>query len=137
VAWRVDPHTADAVLHVTAPSFEATCADAAAALTSLLVAAPGAVPATGVRRVTLPPAAPDLLLHGWLRAVLLAFATEGWVGSRFAVTATEAGLDGAIFGVRFDPERHGEGVEVKAVTYHRLEVVPADGGWRAQVLVDV
>lgn len=137
MAWRIDPHTADAVLHVAAPTLEAVCVDAATALTSLLVVGPAAVPATGVRRFRVPWTAPELLLHGWLRAVLLAFATEGWVGSRFEVAITPAGLEGNAFGARFDPERHGQGVEVKAVTYHRLEVARSDEGWRAQVLVDV
>ncbi len=27
--------------------------------------------------------------------------------------------------------------EVKAVTYHRLEVLQSDGGWKATVLLDI
>ena len=41
-----------------------------------------------------------------------------------------------LFG-RYDPARRGEGVDVKAVTYHAGRFEREDGGWRAQVVLDV
>ncbi len=40
--------------------------------------------------------------------------------------------------VRYDPSRHGRGVELKAVTYHGLEAAPQRSGrWRVRVFLDI
>ncbi|MCE5276801.1 MAG: archease [Planctomycetaceae bacterium] len=36
-----------------------------------------------------------------------------------------------------NPARHETGTEVKAVTYHMLEIREADGHWEGQVLLDI
>jgi SHS2 domain-containing protein len=46
-------------------------------------------------------------------------------------------LRARVFGETFDPERHYLDREIKAVTYHRIEVEPTATGWRAQVYVDL
>ena len=38
---------------------------------------------------------------------------------------------------RWDPERHAEGADVKAVTYHGALFERAGEAWRAQVLLDI
>jgi len=40
-------------------------------------------------------------------------------------------------GERFDAARHPLKVQVKAVTYHGLEVARDEGGWRARVIFDI
>ncbi|MBW2625760.1 MAG: archease, partial [Deltaproteobacteria bacterium] len=37
----------------------------------------------------------------------------------------------------FDAEIHTMKTEIKAVTYHQLEVVEDDQGWQAQVIFDI
>lgn len=62
----------------------------------------------------------------WLSGgVEVAEGPDGW-------TARAQG-NGAVY----RPERHGQGVEVKAVTYHDLAFGPAQGRWRARVLLDI
>jgi len=50
--------------------------------------------------------------------------------ARLRVSATLAGE-------RLDPARHEQRADVKAVTYHRLEVKPTDRGWEAFVILDI
>ena len=50
--------------------------------------------------------------------------------ARLRVAATLAGE-------RLDPARHEQRVDVKAVTYHRLEVKQTDRGWEAFVILDI
>lgn len=41
------------------------------------------------------------------------------------------------FGEKIDNDRHEPKVDVKAVTRHLFEVKKVDGGWKAQVLIDI
>jgi len=68
------------------------------------------------------------LLYNWLEALLLKFETENRLYSRFKIaqiekTATGFRLTARITGELFDPDRHPSKVGVKAVTYHRMEIV--------------
>ncbi len=40
-------------------------------------------------------------------------------------------------GIQYDPARHGQGTEVKAVTYHDLVVAQEGPRWRCRVVVDI
>ena len=42
-----------------------------------------------------------------------------------------------ICGEKFDPEKHDGTVEIKAVSYHNMEIGRKDNAWYARVLVDV
>ncbi len=136
--WRHVAHTADVALDVEAATFEALCAEAAAALVALLVVDAGAVErAAGARTVRLAAAREPVLLHGWLSAVLLAFELDRWVTDGAVVRRVAGGLEGDLRGAPFDPDRHGRGAEVKAVTWHGLSAERVGPGWRAQVLLDL
>ncbi|MGC3997537.1 MAG: archease [Anaeromyxobacter sp.] len=37
----------------------------------------------------------------------------------------------------WDPERHAEGLDVKAITWHLARLAPEGSGWTGQVVVDV
>jgi len=73
-----------------------------------------------------------------LREVLFRFATRHVVPGACEVLRLSPGRAElrVAFG-RFDPARHREGADVKAVTYHRARFEPVPGGWRAQVILDV
>lgn len=42
-----------------------------------------------------------------------------------------------VFGERIVPGRHTLFTEIKAVTFHGLELAEVDGGWRAQIILDL
>lgn len=46
-------------------------------------------------------------------------------------------LIGTLFGEAIDPERHALGVDVKAITFHGLEVKCSRGVWQATVVLDI
>lgn len=146
MSWRHVAHTADVGIEVEARTREELFAEAAEALTALLVAAPDdegdadadadAVAPVEVP-VRVPPGDDAAMLRDWLAEVLVAFEVDGVVGREFPVAIGPDGLTGAVRGTRFDPARHSRGLEVKAVTYHGLRVEAVPGGWRAAVLLDV
>jgi SHS2 domain-containing protein len=68
------------------------------------------------------------LLYNWLEALLIKSETEGMLYSKFKVSPIkESGkllkLEAKIWGEKFAPNKHLQKVGVKAVTYHRMEVL--------------
>lgn len=84
--------------------------------------------------------APDTagLLVAWLNELVYMFESRGLVGCNVTVKEFEEGrVAGTIRGDVFDPGRHGQGLLIKAATYHDLMVERLDGGWRARVIFDI
>jgi len=68
--------------------------------------------------------APDLeqLLVDWLSKLLFLNDAQDLVFGKFQVTLTGNQLSASVFGEKYDTKKHGMGVEIKAVTYHMLQV---------------
>ena len=79
----------------------------------------------------------DDLLHDWLAEFLYQFDANHLLLCRFDVHVEPWKLRGTAASEPIDRQRHQLGMEVKAITYHGLHVEPADGGWLAEVIVDI
>jgi SHS2 domain-containing protein len=81
----------------------------------------------------------DDLLVDWLGQVILAAATHGEVYSNVRLDAVEAhGARGVVRGARVGSSRRAWRFDVKAATYHRLQVeAGADGRYHAFVVFDL
>ena len=68
--------------------------------------------------------APDLeqLLVDWLSELLFLNSAKNLVFGLFKVALDENHLTAQVFGEEYDTSKHKMGVEIKAVTYHMLEV---------------
>jgi SHS2 domain-containing protein len=82
--------------------------------------------------------APDReqLLVDWLSKLLYLNDAENLVFGRFEVTITGNRLSARIFGEKYDTKKHKMGVEIKAVTYHMVQVNEKDPIF-VQVLFDI
>lgn len=91
----------------------------------------------------------DELLHDWLSELLFLFEVEGIAFSDFDVQSIEMEnkadddgnsdvwkLSAQVGGEPLDTQTHGFKTEIKAVTYHDLDVTCDDNGCTATVLVD-
>ena len=130
-------HTADLGLRVRAPDLDTLFAEAGEALFAAVVEDLGAVRPERKLEVRLPADEVEYLLFDWLKALLYAFDAEHLVCSRFEVKVGPDGLTGTAWGEPLDRSRHELGHEVKAITYHGLRVEEAEGGWLAEVIVDI
>jgi SHS2 domain-containing protein len=68
------------------------------------------------------------LVYDWLESILLKFDLEGKVYSKFKVapiSKSAAGLSARaeLSGEKYERRKHEAKVEVKAVTYHKMEVL--------------
>ncbi len=82
--------------------------------------------------------APDLeqLLVDWLSKLLFLNDAQDLVFGKFQVTLTGNQLSASVFGEKYDIKKHGMGVEIKAVTYHMLQVQEKNPIF-VQVLFDI
>jgi SHS2 domain-containing protein len=130
-------HTGDVGFEVRAGSLEELFQRAARGLYSILVENP---PAVGDREeeVTVEEEGDDLLLRAFLAELLYRFLARRTMFCGFA----EVRFEGRRLTARgpcasFDPNRHGLRTELKAVTYHGLEVRRDGDGWTGRVIFDV
>ncbi len=80
----------------------------------------------------------EALLVDWLSELNFLFYTEGMVFKEFHVLKlSDRAVVAEARGEPYDPERHEIFTEVKAVTYHGLEINQTDEGWEAQVILDL
>jgi len=84
----------------------------------------------------------EALLYDWLERFLHFHDAEGLVMSKFKVEelSEEMGrfkLRARSWGEQFDPERHDARTEVKAVTYHMMEIKRGKGRCSVQAVVDI
>jgi SHS2 domain-containing protein len=78
------------------------------------------------------------LMAAWLNDLLLLLSAEGFVPKSFVVDeVSETRLRATIHGEPVDQARHRFRLDVKAATYHMLEVRQTDGRWMAKVIFDV
>ena len=83
--------------------------------------------------------APDdeMLLVDWLNALIYEMAVRRMLFGRFHVQLNNHHLVAQALGEATSVQRHHPAVEVKGATFTTLSVVPVDGGWLAQTVVDV
>lgn len=82
--------------------------------------------------------AEDLLLE-WLNELVFRSETQHRLYTRFDLAVDETGrrLEGTIGGESIDRARHVLDHEVKAATRHGLSVQNRNGGWVAEVVLDI
>lgn len=135
-------HTADIGIEVEAPDLAQAFAEAAYGLTEVItggrLARPRKTPAEGA--VSLMAEDVESLLVRWLSELLFLFEMEGFIVGAAAIRIDEKegdwDLKGELKGEPYDPQVHGYGSEVKAITYHCLKVVQGPPA-RVRVILDL
>jgi SHS2 domain-containing protein len=82
------------------------------------------------------------LLYSWLEALLIKSETNRMLYSKFKIlyiheSRKDLKLDARIWGEKFTPEKHLQKVAVKAVTYHRMEIVKKPGKVTLKFILDI
>lgn len=135
-------HTADVAVELRAPTREALFAEALVALTDTLTD-PARVARDETHRLEVE--AEDLpgLMVEWLGELVYRFEVDGllFAGAEVAIEEGEGRLRlvAEARGESYDEEKHPLEVQVKGVTYHRLEVREEEdgGGWIGRVIFDI
>lgn len=130
-------HTADLGLRVRAADLDTLFAEAAEALFSAAVEELSTVRPLHRHDVQLSGDERTYLLFDWLNELLYQYDTKHMLFSRFEVHCDDKGIRGAAWGEPLDRSRHALAHEIKAITYHGLRVESVEGGWLAEVIVDI
>ncbi len=135
--YRYVDHTADAAMIASGPSLAEAFASAGEGLAAFLCD-----PATVKPRVTMDIAvsAPELesLLVEWLSEINYRFEVDRFAFRRFEVRAIgDTVMTATGYGEPLDLSRHRVGEQVKAVTYHQLEIDRRKDGVSVRVVFDV
>ena len=120
------PHMTDAYIQATGSTFEEALGNAGKALFDTMCDLNSIFP-LNVETVEVTGADEGALLYNWLESLLLKFEIEHKVYSKFEVALTKAPADNLqikskVYGETYDKRKHGAKVEVKAVTYHKMEI---------------
>ncbi|MGC2580425.1 MAG: archease [Terrimicrobiaceae bacterium] len=130
-------HTADAGIAVEAPDLARLFERAAYGMFSLITDL-AAARATETSRISVEASDRVALLVGWLSELNYRHVTEHRIFSKFEVLAlSEHHLEAEVCGEIFDPARHTIFTEIKAVTFHDLQLKRDDRGWKAQIIFDL
>jgi SHS2 domain-containing protein len=136
-AYELMDHTADFGIHVFGDDEKSLFQNAAMAMMDQLVETAGLLPRKE-RQITIQGNDwPDLMVN-WLREILyLCVGEELFVQSIQIESIAETGLTGHVWIDPFSTERHTLISEIKAVTYHGVQVFDAGSRWEAKVIFDM
>lgn len=129
--YRWLEHTSEIELLIEDETPEAVFVEAMVALGEILGDGRGGEPVTHEVRIKAPDRA--ALLAAWMEELVYLAEADGFIPHRIErLELNAATLDALVGGERSVPQSL-----IKAVTYHRLEMEPADDGWRGRVILDV
>jgi SHS2 domain-containing protein len=135
--YKVFDHTADLGLEIFGKDERELFSNAAFAIFDLTVDLRD-VNASEVRRISVTGSDREDLFINYLREILYIFNGEGMLLKEFSILEISSRrLVGEVRGEAFNSERHSIKAEIKAVTYHQVEVGKNKGGWKARVIFDV
>jgi len=79
----------------------------------------------------------DLMIN-WLREILYLWnGREMLVKSVQVLSLSEHNISAKIYFDAYLPDRHTIKTEIKAVTYHQIQVKRSPSGWEAQIIFDI
>lgn len=134
--FEVIEHTADVGIIARGATLPDVFANAAVGMMSFIIQ-PHLVRPRESRRVVVEAEDRDALLVAWLNELLVLLNGDGFIPREFRIVQlTDSRLEADVLGEPVDPRRHQFRLDVKAATYHQLEI-SRDNGWHAKVIFDV
>jgi len=135
--YTVIEHTADTGIEVEGKSLEELFALAGCAMFDLMVDVACVEPEQEAK-VSIEADSLEELLVTWLNELLFRSEVSGMFFSRFEVSSIKNNhMKAIIKGEPYDEKRHSIGQNIKAATYHELQVARKNRGWLARVIFDI
>lgn len=137
--YRYLDHMTDAIIEAYGGTLEEAFENAARGLNDTMIDLKTVRPN---REIKIAATGHDLqsLLFDWLDKVMLLLVADGIVMSEFSVKIKQKGgysLEGVAKGERLDLDKHHYKVEIKAVTYHEMQITEEKGKATVRFLLDL
>ncbi len=135
--YRLMDHTADFGLEIFGDDPASVFKNAAGALSDLITD-PAVLKGNRQRRLEIQGDDWADLMVNWLRELLYCWNGDRQLIANATIHSIEpTRLSATVTLDDFQPQRHEIRNEIKAVTYHQIEVAPSGDGWKAKVIVDI
>lgn len=136
--FREIEHTADVGFEIWAEDLAGLFVQATRALAGVCYDRAGVRPAQR-RALRVQGAGNEQLLVHWLQEVYLQLELDSWLTADVgSLRLGEDAVEGVLLGEPFEAGRHVLHTEIKAVTYHNLQIArDADAVWRTRLIIDV
>jgi len=135
--YHLIDHTADFGIHVSGTNSKDLFANAAEALFDVITDIDSL---TGYDSCHIEVSGEDWsdLMINWLREILYLWnGKERLVKSANITSLSENRLSAQVVFDPYDPDRHAIKTEIKAVTYHQIQVKLTPSGWTARIIFDI
>jgi SHS2 domain-containing protein len=141
MAYKIlDEATADVAFEATGDSLEKLFTDAARATTSIMVEL-DTLEEKQEKTFSVEAETPEKLLFSFLNEIVFIKDADLLMFKNYDVTIKEEDgkykLECTAKGDKLDFKKQVHGVDVKAVTYHKFEVVEKNNKWKAFVILDI
>ena|SRR3989338_4051650 len=139
-SYEIFDHTADVGLRIRGRQLSDLFVEAARGLFDLMTdpKLPAGNPLRAKAHFSLHAENASELLLGWLRELLFTFSTKRYVLLEYNFTElTDQTLVADAQGFIFDPKRHDQKCEIKAVTYHNFKLEKIKEGFVAEIIFDI
>jgi len=124
-------------LHCKAPTLERLFECAARGMFEIIVSLNTVSPTESVH-FSLEAANLEELFVGWLEELLYIWESKRMLLSKFTVSSVDRrSLEGEVAGEAYDPRLHELQSEIKAATYHDLQIEQKGDEWEVQVIFDL
>jgi SHS2 domain-containing protein len=135
--FRILEHTADVGFEAFGSTRKEAFENAARAMCHLIVNEGSVEPREEVP-IQVTGGDPLNLLVNWLSEILYLHDAEQWLFRDFELKALDDhAASGRAWGEKINRARHRTNLQIKAVTYHQLNLEKCSEGWRAQVYLDI
>jgi len=128
-------HTADVLFRAYGNNLNELFENSAEALESVMIDLSN-IALKDIKHIKLSSDTYENLLFDWLSTILILFDVEYFAIRQFNVNIKETSLTADCSGEKIDTRKHKLKVEVKAVTYHELEIAQ-DDVYHVNVTLDV
>jgi SHS2 domain-containing protein len=130
-------HPADLGIEAYGQTLAEAFEQAALGLMSVILD-PATVELLESREVELDAVDTEQLLVKWLAEILYLFDGQHFAPVKFSISAISPNhLETALWGERFNQEKHLTRLDVKAITYHQVSAQQDEAGSRVRVFLDV
>ncbi len=141
--FKLIEHPADIGIEIEAEDLKDLFENAARGMLSIMIHHPEKVELKEKRDIKIKGMDLKELLINFLSEFLYYIDAEGLIFKEYKIKTIkeekegEWHLEATLFGETFNREKHGSNIEIKAVTYHRLEIKKENEKWKARVIFDI
>ena len=135
--YHLIDHTADFGIHVSGTNLKDLFANAAEALFDVITEIDSLTGQDSCHITIFGDDWSDLMIN-WLREILYLWnGKERLVKSAEITFLSETKLSAQVVFDLYDPNRHAIKTEIKAVTYHQIQVKHTPSGWISRIIFDI